>query len=117
MTKIINVADLKKTEEVVLIVDDVRHPMKAPTIADFVANMELIEKLGVRASPVDEMLGMVDIVVRAFPTLTKDQVMLWPLDYIQQISEIARGAGGEIVTTDEDKAKVAVASGNDQPAT
>ncbi len=111
-TKIINIKDLKRPAQVVIIIGEDRHEMKTASVNDFLKNIEIIERLSTNASPRAEMLAMVEIITNAFPTLTAEVVREWPLDYISQLSDLARGVGGEIVTTDEAEA----ATGNVQAA-
>lgn len=116
-TKVINLADLRK-EPIVTIVDEkgVRHDMVTASVETYIANAEAIEALALNAGPVKELETIVGIVGRAFPTLTEADIRKWPIDMIQQLSDIARGVNGEVATADEAAAKEANASGNDQPA-
>lgn len=108
MTKIINFDSLKKEPLVIIEIDGVKHPMVEATVETFLENMKAIEDLGINASPRAEIEVGIGIITRAFPSLKEEQVRKWTLSQIQQLSEIARGVNGEIVTTDEKEA----ASGN-----
>jgi hypothetical protein len=112
MTTIINFDDLKSEPPVILVIEGVRHPMKNADVETFIENMSALEKLGMAATAKDEIDVIVGIIARAFPTLTDAQIRKWELDQIKKISDIARGIGGEIVSTDEAKIDEANASGN-----
>lgn len=116
MTKIINFDSLKKEPLVIIEIDGVKHPMVEATVETFLENMKAIEDLGLDASPRAEIEVGIGIITRAFPSLKEGQIRKWTLSQIQQLSEIARGVNGEIVTTDEDEAKKAETSGNDRTA-
>lgn len=116
MTKIINLDSLASEPLVAITIGGKRHEMRTATVNTFIENMKAIESLGLNASPVKEVEVIVGIVARSFPTLTEDEIRNWPLDMIQKLSEIARGAGGEFVTNDADKAKEADKTGNVQSA-
>lgn len=112
MTKIINFESLKKEPLVIIEIDGVKHPMQEATVETFLENMKAIEDLGIDANPRQEIEVGVGIIARAFPTLQESDIRKWTLSQIQQLSEIARGVNGEIVTSDEEVAKEAETSGN-----
>lgn len=117
MTKVINLADLAKEPEVVIVTtDNVRHAMKPATVQSFIDNVKLVESLGTNASVVEEMEVMIKIITGAFPTISEAEVRSWPLENLQSISDMARGQNGELVTTDEAKAQEAEDTGNDSKA-
>lgn len=113
MTHVINIKDLA-TKSPLTIVDtnEVRHEMKPATVQSFIDNVKMVEDMGTNVSAVDEMEAMIKIILVAFPTMSDEMIRSWPLEALEQISDLARGQGGEIVTTDEDAAKEATASGN-----
>jgi hypothetical protein len=94
-------------------VDGKTHKMGEPTVETFLRNMKLIEKLGDNPSPVEEMEAGIEMILSAFPTLTRAQMNKWTLARIQALVDLARSSAGETVTENADEA----ASGNDQPAT
>lgn len=112
MTRVINLSQLAKEPDVVLDIDGVKHPMRPATVESFIENVKLIEALGTNASVVQEMEAMITIITRSFPSLTAEDVRGWPLEYLQSISDLARGQNGELVTTDEAKMNEALESGN-----
>lgn len=112
MTKIINFDDLKTEPPVILVIEGVKHPMKNASVNVFVENMSALEKLGTQTTAKAEMDVIVGIIGRAFPTLKEEQIREWELEQIRQISDIARGINGEVVSTDAKKIEEANASGN-----
>jgi hypothetical protein len=108
MTRIINLDTVIEEPLVIIEVDGKKHPMVKPTVASFLANMKLVEALGLSPSPVKEMEGGIDIIRRAFPTLTAEEMNEWTLERVQILVDISRGMSGETVTPDE----AAAASGN-----
>ncbi len=113
MTTVINIKELAAVPAVIIVDEnDVKHEMKSATVQTFIDNVKLVESMGTNVSAVDEMEAMIKIILGAFPTLTEEGVRGWPLEVLSNISDLARGQNGEIVTTDEDKAAEAAASGN-----
>lgn len=112
MTKIINFDQLAKEPIVTLVIDGQKHDMVEATVETFIENMKAVQSLGLNADPVAEIEVGIGIITRAFPTLTEKQIRSWTLSQIQSLSELARGANGEVVTDNEE----AAASGNDQTA-
>lgn len=112
MTKIINFDEIQKPAAVAIVYKGKRHEMVDATVDSFLTNMKAVDSLGLDASPIDEIEVTIGIILRAFPTLTDKLIREWTLDMIKQLGEIARGAGGEVASTDEDEIKEANASGN-----
>lgn len=111
-TEIVNIGDLIPEPALVIVgLDGKKHPMQVATVGTFIANAKTIESLGTEASPVQEFEAMVEIILRGFPTLTREELDQWPVDTVNKISEMARGKASEVVTDDEEEAS----SGNDQP--
>lgn len=112
-TKVINLAALSKEPTVVIVTEDgERHEMKRATVGSFIDNIKIIESLGVNASTEEEMNVMIQIITRAFPTISEQMVKDWPLEHLQSISEMARGQNSELVSSSEEEAKEAEDSGN-----
>lgn len=113
MTTVINLNEITKEPDVVIVTTDgERHEMKPATVQSFIDNVKMIEELGTNASVVEEMEAMIKIIIGAFPTIDDKEVRSWPLENLQSISDLARGQNGELVTSDEQKAKEAEDSGN-----
>jgi hypothetical protein len=105
MTKIINLDAVADEASVIIEVNGKKHEMVKPTVRSFIANMKLIEELGLNPSPVKEMEGGIEIIRRAFPSITEDELLDWTLDRIQKLVDISRAAAGEVVTEDEQAAQ------------
>jgi hypothetical protein len=113
MTTVINLKDLAKEPDVVIVTEDgTRHAMKPATVQSFINNVRLVEDLGTKSSVVDEMEAMIKIIDGAFPTIGEKEIRSWPLENLQSISDLARGQNAELATTDVDKAAEAEESGN-----
>lgn len=113
MTKIINLADLKREPLVSIVdMDGKKHDMVSASVETFIENATAISGLALDAGPVAELNVIVGIVARAFPSLTEKAIRKWPIDIIQQLSNIARGVNGEVASTDEKAIEEANASGN-----
>jgi hypothetical protein len=104
MTKIINLDAVADEPSVIIEVDGKRHPMVKPTVASFLANMKLVEELGLNPSPVKEMEGGIAIIRRAFPSITEKEMQAWPLERIQRLVDISRSMAGEVATQNEAEA-------------
>lgn len=116
MTKVISIESFVKAPPVILTVGGKKHPMVPATVETFLTNMKELEDLALDASPSKELEVTVRVIQRAFPTLTEKQIKQWSLEQIQGIADMARGASGEVVTTDETKAAEAKKSGKSRKA-
>jgi hypothetical protein len=113
MTKVINIADLRKAPLVTIVDEDgTRHDMVTSSVETFLANVEAIESLDLNAGPRKELDVIIGIVLRGFPSLTEKTLRKWPVEVIQNLSDVVRGVGGEVATTDKAAADEAAASGN-----
>ena len=113
-TKIVKLENLVRPTPLIIEVDGVKHPLVAATVETYIANMRDIQALAINADPVAELELGVKLIHRAFPTLSEKQIRGWTVDVIHQLAQIARGASGEVATTDE--AELPSAEGNAQPA-
>ena len=114
-TRFVNIADLRKPPAVIITTEDgKRHEMVATTMGDFIETLEEIEKLGIDASPIEEAKMTIRTVVRAFPTLTEDDVRGWSSDILEGVYRVVMEASGQIVTTDAEEAEKANAEGKPQ---
>lgn len=114
--KVINLDTIQKSRPVELVVDGTKHKMKESTVEDFIENMKLIDALGVKPTPAQEIEVMIAFILRAFPTLKNNQVRKMTMQQLRMLSDLARGENGEIATDDETEITKAVNSGNDQKA-
>lgn len=112
MTKIIKLADIATPPKLRIEVDGETHDLKISSVQDFVDNLADLDRLSGEFTMREEMEVAIEIILRGFPTISREKMMSWPVTYIRSLSEIARGVNGEIVTDDAEEA----ALGNDQKA-
>lgn len=113
MTKTIKLEDLASPSPIIIEVGGVKHPLVPATVETYIANMRDIEALSLNANPIEELELAVTLIGRAFPSLEVKDIRNWSIEVIHQLAQIARGASGEVVSTDPVEP---VAEGNDQPA-
>lgn len=101
MTKVINIASLRKPAAVVIETEDgKKHSMQAATVGSFIENLKDIEELGLDASPIKEAEMTIKVIQRAFPTLERTEIDLWTLDVIKNLYEMILTINGEVASTD-----------------
>lgn len=110
MTQIINFDEILPVPTPTIIVDSVEHKMLEPTVESFLKTVKLLEAMGERPSPSDEMNTGIEIVMTSFPTLDRKTLNKWTLVKVQRLVDLVRDFGGETVTADAEQA----ASGNVQ---
>lgn len=104
-TKIINLSDLTPAPTVKIIdTTGTEHKLAPISVGTFIQNVKSVEELGMSASVSQEIELMIKIILRGFPTLTEDELMKWPIETLEQISQYARGQNGEIVTDNPEDA-------------
>ena len=101
-TKVINLDELLEEAVLAIVVKDKRHEMCSPEVGKMIKQMKMIEDLGLNPSPVNELEAGLEMVLDAFPTLTKEDVAAWTLAQVQGIVEAIRGIGGEVASTESD---------------
>jgi hypothetical protein len=117
MTKVINIAALRKPPAVKIETEDGKsHEMVPATVETFLENLKEIEDLGLDASPIKEAELTIRAIHRAFPTLTEKQIKGWTLDVLKTLYEMILGVNGEVVSTDPAVIEEAKNSGNVAPA-
>lgn len=112
MTEIINLDDIAEAPKLRIVVDGETHEMVEPTVNTFIENMKDIEGLKVGGSVSDELEVAIRIILRSFPTLKAEELRKWRMSRIEQLSMIARGESGQVVTKDKEAAAKAKNSGN-----
>lgn len=112
----INLDEVNDAPLVIIQVKGVKHPLKPVSVRDFIKNLKDLENLALDASMLDEIEILTNIIVRGFPTLTKDEVLDWPLPHLQKIALLARNGSGEIAGS-QASVEEAQKPGNVQPAT
>jgi hypothetical protein len=102
MTSVINISDLATEPKVAIVTPDgARHEMKTASLKSFIENVRLIEAMGTNASVAEEMEVMISITLSAFPSLGRAELVEWPVDVLEKLSDLARGRNGEVVSSDE----------------
>lgn len=110
MTQVLNIDEFKKKTPLSVVVGGKTHHMQPSTVQTFLDNLEDMEALAKAPSIKDEIHLTVRMIVRAFPTLTEEEVRQWPLYSIEEVFNTVRGGGAtsaEVIEKD--------ASGNQQP--
>jgi hypothetical protein len=101
MTKVINIASLRKPAAVVIETEDgKKHDMVPATVGTFIENLKEIEELGLDASPIKEAEMTLRAIQRAFPTLERSEIDKWTLDVIQSLYEMILTVNGEVASKD-----------------
>jgi hypothetical protein len=91
MTKVLNIDDLLAQPNAKVVVNGVEHEMKTASVADFLQNMKDLEAMAAAPSIVAETELTVRMIARAFPTLTEDDVLKWPVPAIEKLFTFIRG--------------------------
>lgn len=112
MPTVINLDALVSETALIIVVKGKEHPMANPTVGGMLINMKEVEDLGLNPSMSKELETGMRMVIMAFPSLTEQDIKDWSLAQMNHVIQMARGAAGEIATTDEAEAK----SGNAQKA-
>lgn len=101
MTKVINIASLRKPAAVVIETEDgKKHEMVPATVGTFIENLKEIEELGLDASPIKEAEMTMRAINRAFPTLSRKEIEGWTIDVIQSLYEMILTVNGEVASKD-----------------
>lgn len=112
----LNLDALERAPLVILEVDGVKHEMHQASVGDFIETFKELESLSLSISMLEEVEVMTNIICRGFRTLSREDVLKWPMDHLQQIALLVRSGGAEIVGSPESVEKAAQ-PGNSQPAT
>ncbi|OWZ90348.1 hypothetical protein B9J07_27555 [Sinorhizobium sp. LM21] len=116
MTKVINIASLRKPAAVVIETEDgKKHEMVPASVAVFLENLKEVEALGLNASPVQEAELIVKVISRSFPTIDIETLNSWPLDIVRNLYVTVISANGEVVSQDEAVIEEAKKTGKSQP--
>lgn len=89
--------------EVVVKLDGKDHKLVPVTLEDYLKNTKLIRDLATGGEDVDfqkEFDIAIDMVDRAFPSITKDRLQKLTLIQLNKLAEFARGADGTEVAKD-----------------
>lgn len=117
MTKVINIASLRKPAAVVIETEDgKKHEMVPATVGTFIENLKEIEDLGLDASPIKEAELTIRAINRAFPTLKREEIETWTLDVIQSLYQMIISVNGEVASKDPEVIEEAKKTGKSVPA-
>lgn len=103
--KIINIDALKPEATIVIKSNGKDHEMATLSVGGFLANLQDIERISAKQSPAEELDATLDVILRSFPTLTREEIKAWPLAAIAQIYEVAQNGGNDVGVEDEDGEK------------
>lgn len=94
MAKYLNIDAIQPEPEVTILVDGVEHQMKVQTLNDLIVNLKTLAEYDAQPNktPADEVITMAEVIHRAFPTLTKERIGQLPLEAINKLFMVARGA-------------------------
>lgn len=98
-TQYLNLDEIASEVPFVLTLKGKRHELKIATVADFCTNMKELEKLSINASATAEVEVTIGIILRSFPTMTRDDLDSLTMVQLQKIVHFARVANGEIAET------------------
>lgn len=101
MTKVLNIDDLRSEVPFTIRVNGKSHDMAAPTIQNFIDNMKDLEALAAEPDVLKETEMVVRMVVRAFPTLTPEEIKSWPVGALENLFEIIRGVDPDAEVQEE----------------
>src|SRR5690606_28278618 len=106
----INLDAIESAPLAVIRVDGKEHKLVSITVEDFIANFKDVERLSLSASVLDEVEVLTSVILRGFPTLKRESVLKWPMEYLQRIAMVVRNGGIEELVDTE------ATAGNGQPA-
>lgn len=94
-------------KQVVVKLKGKEHQLAEITVESFVANIELIQKLGASGNIQTEMELMQTVLLRAFPTMEKSDLGGLRLDQLQTLADFAMKHSGQKTAEDQvvDEAK------------
>ncbi|NKX37872.1 hypothetical protein HGG70_08100 [Rhodobacteraceae bacterium R_SAG4] len=110
MTKVLNIDEFQPEAPFTVVTKGVEHHMVEPTVQMFLDNLADLEALAAAPTVADEVKMTVKMICRAFPTLSFEDVCLWPLPAIESLFNVVRGLEGDGKVTEQDE------EGNGQPA-
>lgn len=117
MTKVINIASLRKPAAVVIETEDgKKHEMIPATVGTFIENLKDVEELGLDASPIKEAELTIRAIQRAFPTIDRKEIDGWDLNVIQSLYEMIITVNGEVASQDPEAIKEIEKTGKSEQA-
>lgn len=95
MTSVINIDDLIDEKPLLVIKSKgVEHAARPTSVGDFLANLKAVEGLKVNSSQSEEIEVAMGVILRSFPTLTREEVEGWRIDAIQKIFQAVQSVDG-----------------------
>lgn len=105
MTKFLNLDEISGDAGVVIQLNGKKHELQVTTVEGWIANLKAIEKLGLNPSPVEEMEVTVEMIHRAFPTMSVEEIRQLNMNQLRDLAQFARAASGEIVEVEKEDDK------------
>lgn len=108
MTKVLNLDELETAVEKEIVVDGTSHKMVPLSVEEFISNMkeiEAIQEAGTELTPSDTFERSLNMILRAFPTLTAERVRQMKTHQVDALFNFVQGET-------EKEVERAAASGN-----
>lgn len=112
-TKFLDLDAVDVGPEVVIKLQGVEHKLKPISVEDFIVNTKALQSLGAEADFEAEVGMVVDMLTRAFPTMTTDMLKKLPMAALNKMLDFANANNGAAAVKEEAKAEAAA---NPQPA-
>lgn len=105
MTQFLDLDALAKDEEYSVKLKGETHILKMATVETFIENTKSLEKLAAAATQEEEIEVILDMLLRAFPTMKREAINSLTLPQLVALKDFAMTAGGEKVAKTEDNAE------------
>lgn len=88
-------------------INGVIHEIKPITLGDYIENTKRVQELAAMEvhDPVKETEILIDMLLRAFPTVEREDLMKLPLETLTRLNELTVQITGEAQVTEEAKAE------------
>nr|WP_042670043.1 hypothetical protein [Methylobacterium sp. B34] len=93
-TKIIDLDAVDQFPDIVAKLGGKRHKLVPVSVEDFIANTKLLQTLGKDGDIDAEVSGLIQIILRAFPSMTEDMLRKLPLVNLNKLMGIAQDNDG-----------------------
>jgi hypothetical protein len=93
-TTIIDLDAVDQFPDVVAKLGGKKHKLVPVSVEDFIANTKLLQTLGKDGDIDAEVSGLIQIILRAFPTMTEDMLRKLPLVNLNKLMGIAQDHDG-----------------------
>ena len=93
-TKFINLDELV-SEKISIRFKGVDHELKTVTVEDFIVNIKEIQEIGTAPGMEREIELTMNLLCRAFPTMTRDLFVSMTMDQMQKLTELAHNNNGQ----------------------